>query len=184
MSDPNDLQAFLAEGWYHLTRGVADSQSPARYPTLATVAPNGKPEARTVALRHADQDAGVVEVHTDIETPKIAALRHAPFAAFHIWVPKSDLQIRLSCTATILTGTAVDAQWSKVPPGSRVSYGTMPIPGTPIAQVFDYEKPAKRDRFAVLRCTIDALDLVHLGNRHRRAAFKRDDDWLGSWVAP
>ena len=53
MSDPGDLQAFLAEGWQHLRRGAADGRSPARYPSFATVSPEGVPEVRTVALRRA-----------------------------------------------------------------------------------------------------------------------------------
>jgi hypothetical protein len=50
MSDPNDLQAMLDEAWRHLTRGVADSRSPARYPTFATVAPERVNDFETVAF--------------------------------------------------------------------------------------------------------------------------------------
>lgn len=184
MSDPNDLGAFLDEAWQHLTRGVADSRSPARYPVFATVAPDGTPEARTVALRGASQSEGSVEVHTDIVTDKVTALRANPRAALHIWLPKADLQIRLSTQVRILTGDAVQAAWEKVPEGSRVSYGTLPDPGMPIDHVYAYEKPARRERFAVLACRVMLIDLVHLGERHRRGVFRRDDGWKGTWVAP
>ncbi|MEX0309674.1 MAG: pyridoxamine 5'-phosphate oxidase family protein [Tateyamaria sp.] len=184
MSDPNDLGAFLDTAWQHLRRGVADSRSPARYPSFGTVAPDGTPEVRTVALRGAERDVACVEVHTDIATPKIAALRASPVAALHFWIPKSRLQVRLTTTVGILTGAQVDAAWSKVPALSRVSYGTAPDPGTPIANAFDYEKPPLRERFAVLRCSIDHIDLVHLGERHRRAAYLRSDGWQGTWLAP
>ncbi len=127
MSDPDDLQAFLGEAWQHLSRGVADSKSPARYPTFVTVSPNGTPEARTVALRAASRSNAVLEVHTDIETAKVAALRQTPVAAFHIWLPRADLQIRLTASVVILTED-VEAQWANVPPASRVSYGTEPTP--------------------------------------------------------
>lgn len=184
MSDPNDLGAFLGEAWQHLSRGVADSRSPARYPTFATVAPDGAPEARTVALRGASQSAGRVEVHTDIVTDKVTALRANPRAALHVWLPKADLQIRLSTEVSILTGEAVQAAWEKVPEASRVSYGTDPDPGVPIAHVYAYEKPPRRERFAVLDCRVMAIDLVHLGARHRRAVYQRQDGWTGTWVAP
>ncbi|APX11435.1 pyridoxamine 5'-phosphate oxidase [Tateyamaria omphalii] len=184
MSDPGDLAAFLEEAWQLLRRGVADSRSPARYPTFATVSPAGVPEARTVALRRAAQTEAVVEVHTDINTPKIAAVRASPVAAFHVWLPKSNLQIRLTTTVAILTGDAVEEAWTRVPPASRVSYGTVPDPGTPIEDVYAYEKPPERARFAVLRCTIDHIDLVHLGERHRRAEYVRSDGWAGTWCAP
>lgn len=55
MSDPNDLRAFLDEAWHHLSCGVADSQSPARHPTLITDSPGAKPQARTVALQAANR---------------------------------------------------------------------------------------------------------------------------------
>ena len=184
MSDLNDLAAFLEEGWQHLRRGVADGKAPARYPTFATVSSDGLPEARTVALRHAGQAEGVVEVHTDIATPKVAALRANPHAALHVWVPRSNLQIRLTSRVTIQTGDAVQAAWDKVPAASRVSYGTAPDPGTPISDVYAYEKPARRDRFAVLHCVISHIDLVHLGAQHRRAEFRRSEAWKGQWLAP
>ncbi|WP_299153819.1 pyridoxamine 5'-phosphate oxidase family protein [uncultured Tateyamaria sp.] len=184
MSDPNDLAAFLEEGWQYLRHGVADSRAPARYPTFATISPRGLPEARTVALRHAGQVAGVVEVHTDIATPKVAALGSNPHAALHVWVPRSNLQIRLTTHVTIQTGDAVQAAWDKVPAASRVSYGTVPDPGTPISEVYAYDKPVRRDRFAVLYCVITHIDLVHLGARHRRAEFLRSDAWKGQWLAP
>lgn len=184
MSDANDLAAFLDEAWQHLRRGVADSRSLARYPAFATVSPDGRPEVRTVALRRASRPDAELDVHTDILTPKIAALRHAPYAELHVWLPKPRMQIRLQTTVEILTGTTVEDIWADVPKASRVSYGTEPPPGTPIASVFDYEKPPVQARFAVLRCAVDRMDLVHLGERHRRAEFLRANDWAGTWVAP
>lgn len=184
MSDPNDLAAFLSEAWQHLARGVADRRAPARHPAFATVSPEGKPEVRTVVLRRAVQSDALVEVQTDTRTPKVAALRATPFASLHVWVPRSDLQIRLSAEVEIITGDAAQADWDKVPEGSRVSYGTQPVPGTPIDHVFAYEKPSNRARFAVLRCHVTGIDLVHLGAQHRRAFYWRDDAWQGTWVAP
>lgn len=184
MSNSADLGAFLDEAWQHLDRGVADSRSPARFPTFVTVAPDGTPQARTVALRAATRTGAVLEVHTDIATAKVTALRQNPVAAFHIWVPEADLQIRLTTRVEILTGPTIDPQWEKVPAASRVSYGTLPVPGCPIADVFAYEKPADRARFAVLSCSLQHIDLVHLGPRHRRAVYRAGDGWTGAWVAP
>lgn len=184
MSDPNDLAAFLAEAWQHLEDGVARADAAARFPTFATVAPDGTPEARTVALRAAKRDAGIVEVHTDITTPKVASLRHNPIAALHVWVPAADLQIRLTADVEILSGAEVDAAWAQVPVASRVSYGTTPTPGTPIGHVYAYDKPALRDSFAVLRCHLTHIDLVHLPARHRRAIYVVSDNWQGTWVSP
>jgi len=184
MSDPNDLAAYYQAAWQHLARGAADSRHPARFPTFATVSPNGLPEARTVAVRRATLSRREIEVHTDIDTPKVASLRSHPCAALHIWIPRSQLQIRLTTDVEVLTGPDTDAAWAAVPSASRVSYGTQPIPGTPIEHVYDYEKPALRDRFAVLCCTVIEMDIVHLGEKHRRAIFNDTTAWRGTWVAP
>ncbi|WP_415919717.1 pyridoxamine 5'-phosphate oxidase family protein [Tateyamaria sp. SN6-1] len=184
MSDPGDLSAFLAQAWQHLRRGAADAKSPARYPVFATVSPDGVPEARTVALRRADAAQAVLEVQTDIVTPKIAALRATPIAAFHVWLPRANLQIRVTTEVEIATGDAVADAWAKVPPASRVSYGTEPHPGAAIPSVHAYEKPPNPDRFAVLTCRATHIDLVHLDTVHRRAGYVRADGWAGQWLAP
>ena len=163
---------------------MADRRSPARYPTFATVAPNGTPEVRTVALRAASRRLSVLEVHTDIATSKVVALQHNPKAAFHVWLPRADMQIRITTSIEIQTGDDIEQRWEGIPEGARVSYGTQPAPGTPISDVYAYEKPSKRVRFAVLKCNVLAIDLVHLGTRHRRAKFMRENDWSGTWLAP
>ena len=184
MNNPIDLHAFLAEGWRHITRGVADSRSPARYPTFATVAADGTPEARTVALRGASRSLSTLEVHTDIATAKVAALKHSSKAAFLVWLPRANLQIRVTTTVDIQTGSAVDEQWDRIPAASRVSYGTEPTPGTVISDAYAYEKPSERERFGVLTCKMLHIDLVQLGERHRRAGYNCENDWVGEWLAP
>jgi pyridoxamine 5'-phosphate oxidase len=135
-------------------------------------------------LRGAFRSSSVLEVHTDIATSKVVALQRNPTAAFHVWVPRADLQIRLTCLVEIQTGTDTDPQWDRIPAASRVSYGTFPTPGSPISDAYGYEKPSDRSRFAVLKCSLFEIDLVHLGARHRRAGFVRENDWAGTWLAP
>ena len=142
------------------------------------------PQSRTGVLRAADSAASRLEVHTDRATPKIAELQHQPIAALHIWLPDANLQIRMTTQDDILPGDDVEGRWQQVPVSSRVSYGTEPVPGTPIAHVFDYKNTSARDRFAVLSCTVIQMDLVHLGPQHRRALFAAQDGWIGTWCAP
>lgn len=184
MSDPNDLLALWTTAWQRLRRGAADRKSPLRFLSFATVSPDGLPEVRTVALRRADGEAAVIEVHTDTETPKIAALRRIPRAEILGWDPRARMQFRLAADVRIETGARVADAWASVPPAARVSYGTDPVPGTPIDHVYAYEKPPVMDRFAVLHCTVDHLDVVHLDTQHRRARFERADGWAGTWLAP
>lgn len=70
------------------------------------------------------------------------------------------------------------------PRASRQSYGTNPAPGLPIASALAYDKRPDAASFAVLRCAIAGMDILHLGTGHRRARFDRADGWAGHWLAP
>ena len=70
-----NLSQLYAEVWARLTRGVHDRHAPARHPTLATAAPEGRPQARTVVLRAADKAAGTLDIHTDLRSAKVKDVR-------------------------------------------------------------------------------------------------------------
>ncbi len=179
-----DLASLLAQVWAGLVRGVADPQALARHPTLATVSPAGLPEARTVVLRAADPVAGTLDIHTDLRSAKVTALWANPRATLHVWDATARLQTRIDVLVTILLGAKVAAIWADVPDPSRQSYGTMPAPGTPIASSLEYQKPPDAGAFAVLRCAVQGMDVVHLGPQHRRARYDRALGETGHWLAP
>ena len=180
----NDLTVMHDYAWTLILRGTVDHKSPARHPTFGTIGLQGMPELRTVVLRQADQKSASLEVHTDFKSAKVKELKSNPNVGIHIWFPKHKLQIRIKAISEIETGETVKEKWNKVPKGSRISYGTEPIPGTPISAPFIYEKPANFDRFCVIFLKIDEMDLVHLGVRHTRALFAKKDNWSGTWLAP
>ena len=99
-----DLSDLYAQVWARLVRGVRDWRAPARHPTLATVTPDGKPQARTVVLRTADKSTGALDIYTDLHSAKVAGLHRTPFAALHVWDAAARLQMRLEATVAILTG--------------------------------------------------------------------------------
>lgn len=179
-----DLEPLLAQVWLRLVRGVGDRHAAARHPTLATVSAAGWPEARTVVLRACDPLAGTLDIHTDLRSAKVAALRVNSRAGLHVWDAGAQLQTRAEVVAEVLTGEAVSAIWARVPDPSRQSYGTEPAPGVPIEAPLDYAKRADAGCFAVLRLTVQAFDVLHLGPQHRRARFQRADAWAGRWLAP
>lgn len=179
-----ELDTLRAQVWTRLLRGVGDRHSPARHPAFATVAPDGTPEIRTVVLRAADPVAGRLDVHTDLRSAKVAALRHNPNAALHVWDSTAHLQTRIAALVEVMTGDAVASLWQQVPETSQAAYGTMPAPGTPIAAALAYHKSPDPAAFVVLRCTVQAIDALQLGPNHRRARFDRIDGWRGQWLAP
>ncbi len=178
------LDGLYTMAWDQLEQGVADSSHPARHPSLATISQSGWPEARMVAIRCADRAAHVLDAHTDIFSDKIASLKAHPRVAFHFWIEELRLQIRVQASVEILTGSDVAHLWAKVPQPSRQSYGITPAPGVPIPDALAYVKDPDQVSFAVLRCAIEHIDLVHLGQVHRRARFTKARDWIGEWLSP
>ncbi len=180
----NTLAGLHAQVWQRLGRGVADRNAPARQPTFATISPDGWPEARTVVLRRAVPSQALLEVYTDSRSDKIASLEKSPRAALHIWEPKLNLQMRIQAEVTLLKGISTADRWSPLPDVARLSYGATPPPGTPIDAALAYEKVPDQNRFAVLALTVTHIDVVHLGDQHRRAAYTAADGWAGQWLVP
>ena len=178
------LAGLRAQVWQMLGRGVSDRHDPARHIALATTAPDGAPQVRTVVLRAVDATAATLDIHTDLRSAKVRALRALPLAEALVWDPRAHLQARLSGEVTILAGPAAAALWAGVPLAARPVYGAEPPPGTPITESLAYATTDGTAAFAVLRLTLARIDVLHLGDRHRRAAFLREGGWQGQWLSP
>lgn len=170
--------------WSRLIRGVHDRHAPARHPTLATVSPSGMPQARTVVLRGADKQAATLTLYTDVHSDKVKALHTTPVAALHVWDATAHLQTRIEANVTVLTGDAAHEHWKRVPEHSRSAYSCGPAPGEPITDALAYTKTPDQQAFAVLLLQVNTIDALHLGPKHRRALFTREDGWAGQWVVP
>lgn len=181
-ADP-PLADLLNDVWLRLDPGVAERNAPARHLVLATVGRGGGGEARTVVLRAADRRQGLLCLHTDSASAKVAELTAQPLATLLLWDPPAQVQARLRCTIAARPGT--DEEWQRVPDPSRRAYGGGPPPGRPILSPGDYGADADRARFTVLEAEVAEIDVLHLGGlRHLRARFARSDGWQGQWLAP
>jgi hypothetical protein len=177
-SAPDRLYAHL---WDRLARGAAEGDDPFRLAALATMGAEGA-EARMVALRRADRQARAVEVHSDLRTAKVAALRADPRGALLFWDAETREQLRLSVRFDLLVGP--EDRWADIPEAARLNYGTDPAPGTPVAAPEDVARVPRLDRFAALPGRVERMDAVSLAHDpHRRARFE-GPDLTGAWVAP
>lgn len=184
------LAACLAEAFRLLARGVADRRHAFHTPTLATIGPDGAPEARTLVLRGFDAATRMLRLHSDARSGKIAALARDPRCALHLYDAGARLQLRLAGQATVHGGDAVAAAaWNASRDFSRLCYAIEPGPGTPVAA----PPPAPDDaaagaaRFRVIMIRFDRLDVLELAAAgHRRAQF----DWTrgaepgATWLVP
>ena len=180
----SNLSEMHAQVWTRLVRGVHDRRAPTRHPTMATVTPDGRPQARTVVLRAATKQTGCLEIHTDLHSTKVIELITTPFASLHVWDTTAHLQVRLEANVTILRGEEVAEIWTRVPELSRLSYGSSPAPGRQIPDALAYNQVPDPASFAVLQLSVHTIDVLHLGQHHRRARFERADNWEGIWLSP
>ncbi|WP_424966317.1 pyridoxamine 5'-phosphate oxidase family protein [Dinoroseobacter sp. S375] len=180
-----ELDSTLDQVWQLLGRAVRDPKSPLRTPVMATVGADGHPDARVVVLRDAARSAGALEVHTDRRSKKVKDLESCPLVTFCAWLPKADLQVRIKTIATVASGPDVLSLWQSMSEAARRVYGGVPAPGMLLAHPSEFGiRPDPAD-LARLRCDITEIETLHLGRElHRRARFRRDEDWVGSWRAP
>lgn len=182
------LEDCLQEAFRRLARGVADRRHAFHTPTLATIAPDGAPEARTLVLRGFEPAARSIRLHSDARSGKVASLAREPRCALHLYDSGAKLQLRLSGRAEVLDGAGADSAWAASRDTSRMCYAIEPGPGTPVAE----PPPAPRDaeagrpHFRVIAMAFDVMDWLELAHQgHRRARF----DWRAgalrsSWLVP
>ncbi|MEJ6393345.1 pyridoxamine 5'-phosphate oxidase family protein [Gymnodinialimonas sp. 2305UL16-5] len=168
------LSGFLERAWSHLLRGKADRHHPARHPTLATIGPDG-PEARTLVLRAVSQSASTLEFHTDGASPKTDHIATDPRVAIHVWIPKSQLQIRAQARVEFRPGDP--DLFAQLPAHAQENYRGA-VPGTPISTDIQKTKP----RFSRLICHLTKFDLLLLSDPHQRAIYTSETDWSGTWI--
>lgn len=179
------LSEFLSLGWARLIAGATSPEAAARHPTLGTFGLSGWPEMRSVVLRRADPDAAVVEVHTDVASEKVSELRENGHAGLHVWDPAEALQIRVRGRMQEIPRKDLPEIWEKVPAHARKVYGGHPYPGYAIHSPSDHTDDPQLDRFAVLRLTVEEIELLLIDpEKHKRAVFRRVDGFAGQWIAP
>lgn len=184
------LEEVLAEAFRRLSRGVADRRSAFHTPTLATVSPDGAPEARTLVLRGVEPAARLVRLHTDARSGKVAALEREPRCELHLYDAGAKLQLRLAGCATLhATDATAEAAWAASRDFSRMCYAVEPAPGMPVPAPPAAPRDAERGRanFRVILLRFDRLDWLELaaeGHRRARFAWPADGPPESTWLVP
>ena len=115
----DDLPATLTEAWARLARGVKDRRSGFHTPVLATIGPDGAPQARTLVLRAVDPQTRQLRFHTDWRSHKALAVAQNPRVAVHAYCVTAKIQLRLTGRAihhapnTQIARTAYDRSQEK-----------------------------------------------------------------------
>lgn len=190
----DDLAACLEEAWRRLCEGATSRRGAFHTPSLATIGLDGAPRLRTVVLRGADPGTRTLRFHTDQRSDKAAEIVRTPRVALHAYEAGAKIQVRIEGRARLHAQDAVtEAAWEAALPMSRICYGVVPGPGTPIpagdayAMPDDEEKAARdRENFRVVLVTVERLEFLYLAfEGHRRARFSWDgEEMSGTWLVP
>ncbi|MGO7174000.1 pyridoxamine 5'-phosphate oxidase [Rhizobium ruizarguesonis] len=182
-----------ASAWAELEGAAADPQSAFRYLNLCSVDAGGRPQARMVVLRRVDVARRVLEIHTDVRSPKWQEISANPLVTILGFGPQPRVQLRLQGSAELhgpASELAAEA-WSLLPGSTRSTYMGGP-PGDDIgerpaseAEVADADGQAFFGVLIFRAETLDWFQLRHADNR--RAVFAYDK--LGAltssrWVNP
>lgn len=189
------LAEIEQRAWELLAGAPGSRESALRVGTLASVAGDGGPRARSVVLRGAGR--GWVEVYTDLRSPKVEELRREPRAALCLYDPELQLQLRLEGRVTVHAGDARSASaWREAGIYARRDYLGPKAPGTPLADPREGDPqdgavPSAEEgahNLAVLRLEATRLDWLVLSREgHRRAELVRegpDPSWRARWLLP
>ncbi len=132
---PNDTFAAIDAGaWHQLEQGVTDPQAGFHYVTLCTVSRTGVAQARTVVLRHVSTAERMLEIHTDVRSPKWAELAEQPQATVLGFCNTSRVQLRLQGSVHLFSpdSDVSRAAWKNLSPHTRATYTGGP-PGDDLA---------------------------------------------------
>jgi pyridoxamine 5'-phosphate oxidase len=168
--------------WTELQRATVDRHHEWRTPVLATVDPQGVPQARTVVLRSADAGSGQLVFFTDSRSPKVAELQANPAAALVFWSRRLQWQLRVGVRAVVQTeGPQVDAAWARVSQSAAAGdYLSSQAPGSALQPAT--ATVSEQHHLAVIAAQVEELDWLELSREgHRRARV------LGSevqWLVP
>lgn len=177
------LDAIEAALWRELARAVHDRHHTWRLATLATVAADGRPDARTLVLRECSRVEKTLFAYTDARSAKVAQLRALPQAVLVLWSAALGWQLRLQVAVAVETeGDAVATRWAQVmhTPAAR-DYLSADAPGAVVGNSSANET-AGHGHFALLRCQVQRVDWLELHrDGHRRAAFDGDG---ARWLVP
>lgn len=169
-----DLQGSSPEAVWRLVAGellaaAASARHPFHLPTLATIGPDGAPQARTVVLRSFDPVTREVVFHTDLRSGKVIDILREPRVCLHWYDADSRLQIRMPARATVHHGDARGrAAWTTTAAMSRACYAAADAPGTPLDAFPSAPPPPAADddpgfeMFAAVSCHFDTIDLLAL----------------------
>ena len=193
------LDSVLDEIWAMLARGASRFTDPFHWPVLGTMG-KGAPNLRSVILRQVIRPERMLVCYTDARAPKVQEIIDNDHTGWLFYHPKKRVQLRITGTATLHSDDSLaEERWHTIRAASRLNYGTVEAPGTPVDKpssglpdLLRNKVPALRhterfrNNFMVIACRVQAIDwLILQVTGNKRARFSWDENGLtSSWIVP
>ncbi len=190
-------EALPDEAWTRMAQAADDPTHPLRLFLLATIAPDGSPDARLMVLRGADRRLGKIWFYTDRRSEKIGQLHEHPALCAIAYDRRDGVQLRLRGNATIheLDWQATK-HWTQMDMGVRALYAAPDPPGIPLRQPdprvmsmkqamnVDADENARRN-FAVIEALMQSIEWLQVQeDDQRRAIMHAITGWAVQAIAP
>lgn len=175
----NSFSAIEQQSWQLLQQAVINHKAHFHTGTVVTVF-NNQPYARTVVVRHTDEEKKRLSFHTDARSEKVQQLQTCPNLSWLFYSKELRLQLRMQATASINTSNAVaDQAWQASRLSSKICYTTSSASGTLLTQpellyfnknhLTTAEEQFARQNFCVVETQIHSIDWLYLHhNGHKR----------------
>ncbi|WMS42963.1 pyridoxamine 5'-phosphate oxidase family protein [Acuticoccus sp. MNP-M23] len=188
----HDLGAVERAAWDAMVDGVKMRKSAFHQVVVATVDEAGRPQARTVVLRGADEGDRTLRFHTDVRSAKIPELAAAPSCAIILYDHDAKIQVRVSGDAAIHNRDALtESLWGAMPHYSKACYRQPFGPGAPVetpemvAAAAALGDDAGYANFVAITVAVNEFEWLYLAaNGHRRARIDYRDAGGREWLAP
>lgn len=190
------LEPILDEIQNHLFQGASRRRSPMHTPVVGTA--DG--DLRVMVLREFDLANRTLRFHTDVRSPKVAAIQDNPGMTVLFYDPEAKVQIRASGTGRVENiSPIVDAAWQQATSFAKRCYlaqsapsGSSDVPVSGLPEWVEGITPTEaqvapgRANFAVVLVQVQVFDWLHLANTgHRRARFEFSKEGTRSnWLVP
>lgn len=189
--------AIARTAWQMLSNAADDPTQRLRLLVAATVTPEGKPSTRTVVLRGADENSGLLWFHSDRRSPKVRHLKQRPSISVLGYDPEQQVQIRLDGEATLHFDDALaQRHWQQVSMVMQHAYGQPHAPGEPVEQPDPRLQAMRRDddrgkaergrqNFMVIEMRVEVIDWLQIGaDGQTRAILRASSRWQAEPLAP
>jgi general stress protein 26 len=190
---PASLPAVLDALWRHIAEALDGRWRAWALPSLVTVAEDGSPRARVLALRGVDAAARRFVFHAYARSYKVRDVAGEERVAVLFFDRDDAVQARFDGTAKLHHADPVAAAaWRDVSGLRRAACAVEAEPGAPLDDALPFavlpaaDEAAAFTNFAVIVVEVDAIDWLWLGPQDmRRARFAwTGARWSSSWVVP